>query len=82
MFSLTFQVVLDPASDGALPLLQSRLLTDARVRRVVYISCGMHSLARDTLLLTQGHGFQLESVQQADMFTHTPHAETVAVFVR
>jgi 23S rRNA (uracil1939-C5)-methyltransferase len=76
------KVVIDPAFDGAINVLKSRLLNDFRVRRVVYVSCSGASLARDALLLCEGHGFKLHSLQMSDMFPHTSHIESIAMFVR
>jgi 23S rRNA (uracil1939-C5)-methyltransferase len=48
----------------------------------VYISCHPGSLARDAGILVHELGFNLRSVGVMDMFPHTSHVESVAVFGR
>jgi L-lactate dehydrogenase complex protein LldF len=53
-----------------------------RPARVVYISCHPGSLARDAGLLVHEHGFRLLAAGIMDMFPHTAHVESMAVFER
>ncbi len=70
-------VFLDPPRQGSSPqFLQSLLALSPR--RVVYISCGPESLARDLGLLTRG-GYRVGEIWPVDMFPHTPHIETVVL---
>lgn len=47
--------------------------------RLVYVSCSPASLAKDLGVLVRDHGYVLEAVGIADMFSHTAHVESVAV---
>jgi 23S rRNA (uracil1939-C5)-methyltransferase len=71
-------VLLDPPRAGASALLP--LMAQWRPRRVVYISCHPGSLARDAEILVHGQGFKLTCAGVMDMFPHTTHVESIAVF--
>jgi 23S rRNA (uracil1939-C5)-methyltransferase len=71
-------VLLDPPRAGACEILER--MPQWRPRRVVYISCHPGSLARDAGILTQVHGFKLVGAGVMDMFPHTTHVESIAVF--
>jgi len=73
-------VLLDPPRAGACALLAR--MAHWRPRRVVYISCHPGSLARDAGILVRGHGFTLTDAGVMDMFPHTTHVESIAVFER
>jgi 23S rRNA (uracil1939-C5)-methyltransferase len=73
-------VLLDPPRAGAAELL--RCMPRWNPRRVVYISCHPGSLARDSQILTADHGFALSAAGVMDMFPHTTHVESIAVFER
>jgi len=73
-------VLLDPPRAGALVILER--MAHWRPRRVVYISCHPASLARDAGMLTRAHEFQLIGAGVMDMFPHTTHVESLAVFER
>jgi 23S rRNA (uracil1939-C5)-methyltransferase len=74
------RVLLDPPRAGALQVLP--LIAASGARRVVYISCHPASLARDAGLLVHAHGFRLLAAGVIDMFPHTAHVESLAVFER
>jgi len=71
-------VLLDPPRAGACEILER--MPQWRPRRVVYISCHPGSLARDAGILAQTHGFKLIGAGVMDMFPHTTHVESIAVF--
>jgi 23S rRNA (uracil1939-C5)-methyltransferase len=73
-------ILLDPPRAGAKELLE--YLPRKSARRVVYVSCHPASLARDAGMLVHAHGFRLEAAGVMDMFPHTAHVESIAVFVR
>jgi 23S rRNA (uracil1939-C5)-methyltransferase len=72
-------VLLDPPRAGAAELMTR--MTRWGARRVVYISCHPGSLARDAGVLTE-QGFTLTAAGVMDMFPHTTHVESIAVFER
>jgi 23S rRNA (uracil1939-C5)-methyltransferase len=71
-------VLLDPPRAGASALLAR--MAHWSPRRVVYISCHPGSLARDAEILVYGQGFKLTCAGVMDMFPHTTHVESIAVF--
>jgi len=71
-------VLLDPPRAGASALLAT--MAQWRPRRVVYISCHPGSLARDAGVLVHSLGFRLTDAGVMDMFPHTTHIESIAVF--
>jgi len=73
-------VMLDPPRAGAAELLAC--MPRWSPRRVVYISCHPGSLARDAGILVADHGFTLSAAGVMDMFPHTTHVESIAVFER
>ena len=74
------KVLIDPPRAGAREVLP--LIAASGARRLVYISCHTGSLARDAGILVHEHGFELRAAGVMDMFPHTTHVESMAVFVR
>lgn len=72
--------LLDPPRTGALEILA--LLPRLGVKRLVYVSCYPGTLARDAAELVQRQGYRLLGVGAMDMFPHTAHVESIAVFER
>jgi 23S rRNA (uracil1939-C5)-methyltransferase len=73
-------LLLDPPRSGAAAVLD--YLPRRSAHRVVYVSCHPGSLARDAALLVERHGFDFVSAGVMDMFPHTAHVESIAVFDR
>lgn len=73
-------IVLDPPRAGAEQYLQQPPADS--VQRIVYVSCNPGTLARDAGMLVNRHGFVLRAAGVMDMFPHTAHVESVAVFDR
>jgi len=73
-------LLLDPPRSGAAEILE--YLPRRETRRVVYVSCHPASLARDAGTLVNRHGFTLHSAGVMDMFPHTAHVESIALFER
>ena len=72
-------VVLDPPRQGAEA--QCANLAKSKVKRIVYVSCDVQSLARDASVLCNA-GYNFETATPVDQFKYSPHLETVAVFKR
>ena len=74
------RMLVDPPRDGAVELFKA--LADPAPRRIVYVSCNPATLARDAGLLVEGKGYALSGAGVVNMFPHTSHVESVAVFDR
>ncbi|PIJ49062.1 23S rRNA (uracil(1939)-C(5))-methyltransferase [Erwinia sp. OLTSP20] len=73
------KVLLDPARAGAAGVMGH--VAQLRPSHVVYVSCNPTTLARDSQALLSG-GYQLEKIAMLDMFPHTAHLESMALFRR
>jgi len=76
------RMVFDPPREGAhaLSLALAALEPAARPRRIVYVSCNPATLARDAGILVRDGGYDLASAGVVNMFPHTGHVESIAVF--
>lgn len=72
-------IVVDPPRKGCDEALLKTILK-MKPKKVVYVSCGPATLARDLKILEEG-GYQTVEVQPVDMFPHTTHVETVAKLI-
>lgn len=68
-------VFLDPPRSGCSPAFLAACLKLAP-SRIIYVSCGPESLARDLAVLTKG-GYAVSAIQPFDLFPFTEHSETV-----
>jgi 23S rRNA (uracil1939-C5)-methyltransferase len=83
--------LVDPPREGAFAL--AKVLADIAAdpgvapgytlpKRIVYVSCNPATLARDAGLLVHQAGYVLSAAGAVNMFPHTAHVESLAVFDR
>ena len=72
------RLLLDPARSGAQEIIAN--IEAIGASRIVYVSCHPGTLARDAGILVNEKGYALEAAGIIDMFPHTGHVESVAVF--
>jgi len=72
--------LIDPPREGAASLVHA--LPADWPRRIVYVSCDPATLARDADTLVHHKGFTLASAGVVNMFPHTAHVESIALFER
>ena len=73
--------VVDPPRAGLVGKAVARVAA-LEAPRLVYVSCNPTTLAGNAKELTGEFGYRLERVRPLDMFPHTPHVESVALFTR
>jgi 23S rRNA (uracil1939-C5)-methyltransferase len=74
------KILLDPPRSGAAEIMD--VLGNIAAQRIVYVSCHPGSLARDAGTLVNDKGYCLEAAGVMDMFPHTAHVESIALFER
>jgi 23S rRNA (uracil1939-C5)-methyltransferase len=74
------KLLLDPARTGAFELVQKMAKLGAS--RIVYVSCNPATFARDAGELVNNQGYVLQELGVLDMFPHTKHVESIALFVK
>jgi 23S rRNA (uracil1939-C5)-methyltransferase len=74
------RLLLDPARSGAAEVVTRMHLFGPE--RIVYVSCHPGTLARDAGTLVHEQGYRLLSAGIIDMFPHTAHVESIAVFAK
>lgn len=73
--------LIDPPRDGAFELIKS-ITPENAPRKIVYVSCNPATLARDSDLLVNTLNYRLTNAGVINMFPHTSHIESIAVFER
>ena len=71
--------LVDPPRDGAIELMKS-ITPETAPQRIVYVSCNPATLARDAEVLVHSKGYAIKAAGVMNMFPHTSHVESIAVF--
>ena len=74
------KALLDPPREGAVELVKS--FAAKPPARIVYVACDPATLARDSGVLVNALGYRLASAGAVNMFPHTSHVESIAMFER
>jgi 23S rRNA (uracil1939-C5)-methyltransferase len=81
------KILIDPPREGALAV--SKALGEIAQsgegvlpKRIVYVSCNPATLARDAGLLVRDAGYRMKGAGVVNMFPHTSHVESIALFER
>lgn len=74
------KMLLDPPREGAIEI--AKALPQDWPRRMLYVSCDPATVARDAGVLVHTKGFRLAAAGVVNMFPHTAHVESIALFER
>ncbi|MDB5800212.1 MAG: rRNA ((1939)-C(5))-methyltransferase [Rhodocyclales bacterium] len=72
------KILIDPPREGAIAVVNA--LNENLPRRIVYVSCNPATLARDAAVLCHEKGYVMRGAGVANMFPHTSHVESIALF--
>jgi 23S rRNA (uracil1939-C5)-methyltransferase len=75
------KLLIDPPRDGAMEICKA-LPEQGGPSRIVYVSCSPSTLARDSGVLVNVKGYRLACAGVVNMFPHTGHVESIALFVK
>lgn len=73
--------LIDPPRDGAFELVKAIEASNSP-QRIVYVSCNPATLARDAGVLVNEKAYRLKAAGVINMFPHTAHVESIALFER
>ncbi len=76
------KMLIDPPREGAIAVATSLGKAQTLPRRIVYVSCNPATLARDAGVLVHRNGYSLRAAGVVNMFPHTAHVESIALFER
>jgi 23S rRNA (uracil1939-C5)-methyltransferase len=78
------KILIDPPREGAVELVKSLPEGENATwpQRLLYVSCDPATLARDAGILVHTKGFRLAAAGVVNMFPHTAHVESIALFER
>jgi 23S rRNA (uracil1939-C5)-methyltransferase len=71
------KILIDPPRSGVIEIITQ--IANLRAEKIVYVSCNLATLARDSALLV-AEGYRLKSYGVVDMFPHTAHVESIVQF--
>lgn len=77
-FGRVDKLLIDPPRDGAVEICKE--IGENGPRRIVYVSCSPATLARDANVLVNVNGYRLVTAGVVNMFPHTGHVESIALF--
>ncbi len=76
------RVLIDPPREGAIEVVKALPARDdaGGLTRIVYVSCNPGTLARDAEVLVHERGYRVAAAGVVNMFPHTAHVESIALF--
>jgi 23S rRNA (uracil1939-C5)-methyltransferase len=74
------KMLIDPPREGAITVVTALEKQQSQPWRIVYVSCNPATLARDAGVLVHRNGYSLKAAGVINMFPHTAHVESIALF--